>query len=334
MTRWVRAGALVGAPDLVAELGGDFSLLAAHAGLSPDLLDTPDAPIEAAAVPRFLDLASDALACPGFGLRLGARQDFGLLGEAGLPIRNAPTVGALVRTLMLLFPRHTEGAIVGLAAEGEDTLVTYELSADVYSSHRQVVELGFSVLVGEIRKHRPDWYPSYVAFRHAPPEEVRWHQRLLGPNLVFNADRNAVLLDAALLAQPRRPDGPEPRTSLKPETQAPADFLRFHTERLVRASLPSRLLRVEQAASLLGMSTRTLQRRLASAQCSFEAIVDAVRADLALAYLKDSRLSVTQIAEALQFSETSALSRAVRRWHDRSPRELRRDLCRGFRRER
>ena len=324
MTRWVRAGALVGAPELVAELGGDFSLLAERAGLAPILLEAPDTPVEAAAIPRFLELASEDLACPGFGLRLGARQDFGLLGELGLPIRNAPTIGALVRTLMMLFPRHTEGAIVGLSAEGEDMLVTYELSADIYSSHRQVVELGFSVLVGEIRKHRPDWYPSYVAFRHAPPQDVRWHQRLLGPHLVFNADRNAVLLDAAMLAQPRRPDKPEPQSGPKEHDRVPADFLRFHTERLVRASLPSRLLAVEQAASLLGMSTRTLQRRLASAQCSFEAIVDAVRADLALAYLKDSRLSVTQIAEALQFSETSALSRAVRRWHGRSPREIRR----------
>lgn len=324
MTRWVRAGALVGAPDLVGELGGDFALLAERAGLAPDLLDLPDTPVEAAAVPRFLDLAADALACPSFGLLLGARQDFGLMGEAGLPIRNAPTIGALIRTLMMLFPRHTEGAIVGLAPEGEDTLVTYELSADIYSSHRQVVELGFSVLVGEIRKHRPDWFPSYVAFRHAAPEEVRWHQRLLGPHLVFNADRNAVLLDAALLTQPHRPDKSEPHKATKAETRVPAEFLRFHTERLVRASLPSRLLTVEQAASLLGLSARTLQRRLTEAENSFERIVDAVRADLALAYLKESRLSVAQIAEALQFSETSALSRAVRRWHGRSPREIRR----------
>src|SRR3546814_12037691 len=70
------------------------------------------------------------------------------------------------------------------------------------------------------------------------------------------------------------------------------------------------------------MSKRSLQRRLTAAGTSFDAIVDSVRSDLAYAYLQDSRLSVAQIAETLHFSETSALSRAVRRWYTVSPRAL------------
>ena len=97
----------------------------------------------------------------------------------------------------------------------------------------------------------------------------------------------------------------------------------FHTERLVRASLPSRLLAVAEAARLLKMSKRSLQRRLTSAGTSFDTIVDSVRSDLALAYLRDSRLTVAQVAEILRFSETSALSRAVRRWYGKTPRMLR-----------
>src|SRR3546814_14127799 len=70
------------------------------------------------------------------------------------------------------------------------------------------------------------------------------------------------------------------------------------------------------------MSKRSLQRRLTAAGTSFDAIVDSVRSDLAYAYLQDSRLSVAQIAETLHFSETRALSRAVRRWYTVSPRAL------------
>jgi len=79
-----------------------------------------------------------------------------------------------------------------------------------------------------------------------------------------------------------------------------------------------------KTASLLRMSRRTLQRKLAQEGTSLAQIVDAVRADLALSYLQESRLSVTQIAELLQFSETSALSRAVVRWYGQSPRALKR----------
>lgn len=323
-SKWVRAGVLAGTPELVADLGGDFAALAKEAGLLPSFLDAPDTPIEATAIPRFLDIASERLVCPAFGLRLGQYQDFGLFGDLGLPLRTAATVGDLLHRLAALFPFHTQGAIVSLAKEGSDLLVAYELSADIYRSHRQVVELGFNILVSEIRRHHPGWQSAYVAFRHAPPSDLSWHHRLLGPRILFNADRNAMLLDTELLALPRRPDGDLLLAASGSGRLNPEDLVPLHTERLVRASLPSRLLMVGEAAAMLGMSKRSLQRRLAAADTSFEAIIDAVRADLALAYLTDSRLSVAQIAEALLFSESSALSRAARRWYRRSPRELRR----------
>src|SRR3546814_7180037 len=74
-------------------------------------------------------------------------------------------------------------------------LVNYELAADVHTSHRHVVELGFSVLLAEIRRHCVGWFPAFLAFRHAPPHDMRGHERLLGTNPLFNADRNSLLLD-------------------------------------------------------------------------------------------------------------------------------------------
>lgn len=326
MGKWVRSGALAGAIDLVAELGGDFGALAAEAGLRADLLGNPDMPIDVAAVPRFLDLASERLRCPSFSLRLGQKQDMSLFGSLAPLIRNAATVGELTRNLVHLFPLHTQGAIVDLSREGDGALVNYELAADVHPSHRHVVELGFSILVAEICRHCPEWKPDHIAFRHAAPPDRRWHDRLLGPNLLFNADRNALLLDAALLTHPLRSAEAPARGNAAPldGIGAPlAPLMPFETERLVRASLPHRLLTLADAAKLLGLSRRSLQRRLAASATNFEAIVDAVRSDLALAYLRDSSLTVAQVTEILRFSETSALSRAVRRWHGQSPREIR-----------
>lgn len=325
MGRWVRSGALTGAPDLVEELGAAFGELAIQAGLRPDILDHPDIPIDARMVPLFLDLAAKQLDCPSFGLRLGHIQDLSLFGPLGLSIRDAPTIRDLIHNLAELFPLHTQGAIVGMAEDAGEILLTFELSADVHPSHRQVVELGFGLLVGEIRRHSPGWQPSYIAFRHARPPDIRWHRRLLGENLLFDAESNALMFDAALLSQPLAP------SEADPQGQAAAhraylqhhDLIPFHTERLVRASLPSRLLAVAEAARLLKMSKRSLQRRLTSAGTSFDTIVESVRSDLAFAYLRDSRLTVAQVAEILHFSETSALSRAVRRWYGKSPRMLR-----------
>ena len=325
MGRWVRSGALTGAPELVEELGGAFGELATEVGLRPDILDHPDVPIDARAMPLFLDLAAKRLDCPSFGLRLGHIQDLGLFGPLGMSIRDAPTIRDLIHNLAELFPLHTQGAIAGMAEDAGEVLLTFELSADVHSSHRQVVELGFGLVVGEVRRHSPGWQPLHIAFRHARPPDIRWHRRLLGENLLFDAESNALLFDAALLNQSLAP------AEADPQAQAVAhraylrhhDLIPFHTERLVRASLPSRLLAVAEAARLLKMSKRSLQRRLTSAGTSFDTIVDSVRSDLALAYLRDSRLTVAQVAEILRFSETSALSRAVRRWYGKTPRMVR-----------
>src|SRR3546814_20200070 len=83
-------------------------------------------------------------------------------------------------------------------------LVNYELAADVHTSHRHVVELGFSVLLAEIRRHCVGWFPAFLAFRHAPPHDMRGHERLLGTHPLFNADRNYLLLDSAVLSNPFR----------------------------------------------------------------------------------------------------------------------------------
>src|SRR3546814_18779598 len=73
-----------------------------------------------------------------------------LFGPLAMSIRDAPTIRDLIHNLAELFPLHTQGAIVGMADDAGEILLTFELSADVHSSNRQVVERGFGLVVGEI----------------------------------------------------------------------------------------------------------------------------------------------------------------------------------------
>lgn len=67
------------------------------------------------------------------------------------------------------------------------------------------------------------------------------------------------------------------------------------------------------------VAPRTLMRHLREAGTSYQAIVDEVRAGLAIEYLRDTRLPLGAIAERLGFSDTSNFSRAFRSWFGRSP---------------
>ncbi|MDP3908627.1 AraC family transcriptional regulator [Novosphingobium sp.] len=328
MVRWVRSGVLEVAPELVAELGGDYRALARKAGAPLRPLANPDLPMRVEGVVALLELAAGKLAEPAFGLRLGLRQSLSLFGAMAPLLNSAATVDELLGDLVDYFPLHTQGTIVGLHKEAAGTLLTYELAADTVGYQRHVIELGFGVIIREIRRHMPDWRPETLYLRHSPPPDRSWHRRLLGEHVVFNADRNAMLLDPVLLAM-RTVEGDHAiHDSLAARfgdaaRLAPGlDGLR--TEALVRAMLPFAPINLAIAARLLRLSRRTLQRRLTECGTSYEVILDQVRAGLARSYLAESDLSVAEIAEILQYSETSALTRAVRRWSGLSPRAIRR----------
>ena len=97
----------------------------------------------------------------------------------------------------------------------------------------------------------------------------------------------------------------------------------------VREQIRQRLLygepALEEVAELLGMTSWSLQRRLREQGLSFSQLVDNVRRELANRYLREPQLPISQLALLLGYSETSAFSRAFRRWFGISPRQWRRE---------
>ena len=83
--------------------------------------------------------------------------------------------------------------------------------------------------------------------------------------------------------------------------------------------LPSGSFAAAEAARELGMSPRTLARRLRERGTNFAALASDLRRRLALRYVEDRSLRLSQIAYLLGYSEPSAFNHAFRRWTGRSP---------------
>ena len=98
--------------------------------------------------------------------------------------------------------------------------------------------------------------------------------------------------------------------------------------RKVKLLLMSRIDRgpceLAEVARSLYMSVRTLQRRLAKEASSFSATVDSLRRELCLHHLEKENSALAEIAYVAGFSDTSALTRAVRRWTGQTPLAFRR----------
>ena len=73
------------------------------------------------------------------------------------------------------------------------------------------------------------------------------------------------------------------------------------------------------------MSPRTLQRKLAEGQTSYQQLVDDTRRSLALRYIDDATRSISDITFSLGYSQQSAFTRAFKRWTGRTPGEHRDD---------
>ena len=66
--------------------------------------------------------------------------------------------------------------------------------------------------------------------------------------------------------------------------------------------------------------------KLAARDTSFQDILDSTRKSLAIAYMEQSKTTITEAAYLLGFSEVSNFTRAFKRWTGKSPREFRRSL--------
>jgi AraC-like DNA-binding protein len=99
--------------------------------------------------------------------------------------------------------------------------------------------------------------------------------------------------------------------------------LRASVENKISSLLPHGKAQAPEIARTLGMSQRTLARRLASEGLSFTAILDEMKCDLAKHYLGDAVLPITTIAWLLGYQEASAFAHAFKRWTGKTPKQAR-----------
>lgn len=103
------------------------------------------------------------------------------------------------------------------------------------------------------------------------------------------------------------------------------EALRVQIEEMLIEGEPS----VNQVADAIGVSTRTLQRRLTEADTSFSDLLDDVRYVKAMAEISGSARPLVSISSDLGYSTQACFSRAVRRWEARTARDIRLNVVNG-----
>lgn len=165
-----------------------------------------------------------------------------------------------------------------------------------------------------------------VRFQHPAPDDTRAHQRIFGRRPTFGAPENELVLpgDAAhlplLTADSALGRYLEPVAVARLAALPSVDALLADVEKAIVEALPDGCPSIHHVARKLGLSSRSLQRRLEERSTRYQDVVDGVRHDAAVRLLAKPSLSVAEVAFLLGFSDTSGFHRAFRRWTGHPPR--------------
>lgn len=327
----IRSSILDGSATLIRSRGGRPAAVARRAGLPRRALTDPDLLVSGAAVSRFFEFAAQACGDRTWGLSLSANARLAaIIGPLWILLRNARTVGQMCEAFAHNFDVFSDVAVV-TARPQEDggLLLSWSMATPSVNSNVQMLEFALSVFAREVRTHLGSgWVPADVLFGHdRPPGSLKPYRATFGREPRFNQPWTGLLLDRRTVEQPLlgRESAARALASrvVELEERGAERSIAHQVEAVIRGLMPYGPCSLREVGQAMGIGPRTLQMRLKRRGASFVKLRDAVRADLASTYLRQSDLTAVRIAEILGYGDPTSLSRSHRRWHGTSIRQVR-----------
>jgi AraC-like DNA-binding protein len=293
--------------------------------LTPQIVGDDDARVSPAQFCVAWAEAARLTGNPHIALAIATAAPAGAFGIVEYLCRAAPTLGEALRQWVRYLNLLDDSTEVALAIDEDRAYlrVDRESEAPAPAAH----ELCFAMIARYARElstlpvrvtavdftHTVDAAP-YRAFFDAPITMGAAVTQLVLPRAALAA--SLVTADPGLLAiLTRAADDASKKASTDP-------VLTAQVKRVLREALRTDDANVEHVAKQLGLTTRSLQRRLKDEQTSFQTVRESTRRELATRYLDDN-LSIAEISFLLGFSEPSAFFRAFKRWTGLTPVESR-----------
>ncbi|WP_093089678.1 AraC family transcriptional regulator [Pseudonocardia oroxyli] len=328
----VRAASLRGLPQLVDGLGGDSAALFARFGIDPAALSADDAVVAVRTVGLLLEVAAAELDRPDLGLLLAERQDTGILGPLAVAIENAGTLGEAMASASRFLFVHSPALSIALVPDPEEVRGVAALRYGATGPEpmpAQASDLGLGLLHRIIvLLHGGPYGLRSAHLTHPPLVPVTRYTDFFGADVRFSRDSGVLRLPAGL-TEARIAGGDQVLRTLaldylESRFAEPGQTVSGRVRGALARSLGSTAPRAGDVARLLRLHPRTLQRHLAAEGTTFERILDDVRRDTARRLITTTDLPFTQVTAMVGLRAQSALTRASKRWFDRTPTELRR----------
>lgn len=265
--------------------------------------------------------------------KAGMKYDYALRGEIGALILGSRTLGSALTNLVRFFPLIQDQSSLRLERNGRWASLSYKiLDPNIWPRHYDAM-YSIAVYAALVKMVAPEAWPDVELMFEADARLYnRDLSRIVGVNCSFNCDTNMICFPSRLLDHPM---------NLAP--QVSTELMKILNETLVEKNrntpfyvkvkhmLFDRLgtsdFRQENIARALGVSGRTLNRRLVAEGYAFQKLLDQTRMELAhLEFRRHQNQSIAQLALKLGYAEHSTFSRAFSRWYGVSPQKFRKKV--------
>jgi AraC-like DNA-binding protein len=296
------------------------------AGIEPAELEDPDARFPLSKLAGLWRFIIEREPDPALGVRFGRAFEIRKAGLVGYVILNCSSLREALETIVRYSRILNEAVRPRFELEGGRGRLSWAQSRDL-RAFPPAVDWGLASMLICLRQAcGTDLRPVEVRFPHPRPrplpEEFREH---FGPNLRFDRSMGALAFNSRQLDLPVQGADSDLKVYLERHAEEVLEELsaaRSVTERARRAiwsELREGQSNLASTADVLGMSARTLQRRLRDEGTSFAALRDELLRHLATHLLRDRGMAIHEISFLLGYSEPSAFYRAFRRWETTSP---------------
>jgi AraC-like DNA-binding protein len=301
-----------------------------RAGLTPEAIADPQERLNVQSQIRLLDEAAIALKDDCLGFTLARDFDPREIGLLYYVMASSRTLGEALQRLAR-YSKVTNEALVFGYREGNRLVTNLSYFGVPRHSDRHQIEFCMFAAIRICRLLTGQkLVPQQFSISHHRSEGISEMSRFVGTKVEFGADTDEFALNIEALELPViHADSYLNDLLLKYCEAALADRsgdvsqLRTKVENAISSLLPHGRVLVGDVARNLGMSERTLGRKLADEGLNFTQILQRLRRDLAVRYLDDRGLQVSKIAWLLGFHDVSAFTHACKRWTGKTPSQMR-----------
>jgi AraC-like DNA-binding protein len=314
----------------VTEAGVDLVPLLTRAGLTSQQIGDDTARISVRSQIRFVELAADAMQDDFFGFHLAYDYDLREMGLLYYVLASSEKLGDSLHRAVRYSTIANEGISLLLRDEADIAMTFTYVGVDRHSDRHQI-EFWLTSLVRTCRQLTDrHLIPAHVKVIHHREERPFELDAFFGCDVVFGADVDEVAFPGSVRDLRVVSGDPylnkiliqycEDALSYRHRNQS---TLRSNFENEIVQLLPHGKTQMGEIARRLGMSQRTLARRLSCEGLTFAGILADLRVDLAKRHLTDEDLAISQIAWLLGYQEVSAFTHAFKRRTGKTPKEVR-----------